>query len=1052
MNLLPTEGATDTCGCCEGVTTLTPLPTANRPGLDALQWRSGTHAAFLASMLARLSSQDYPALRRLTTRQPDDATIALLDAWATVGDVLTFYNERIANEGYLRTATERRSILELARLVGYTLRPGVAATTYLAFTLDDNTNEEVTIPAGTRVQSLPGPGEQPQSFETSDPLKAKARWNQLRPRLTRPQTVDSIGYVGSAPGSAAPAPTMRVYLKGINTNLKAGDMLLIQFGEAVEDNEPIPFRVLDVQPDAAADRTLVLLGAWLTGRQPGPTPAPETVRLIDLVSPLIADPSRPPFSANRQKLDLARTFAANSDASLQLLQTFEPRLREVLAPAIANAVVTEPTSIRVFAPRVKASLFGYNAQKRQQIVRSRPEQSGGTDTTPSEPPVIVLAAQTPIDNTTVEILGEWPVVPNRTIADASEETSAVYLDGAYDKILPASWVVIDTSAVTKRSDGFIRLSSDLTTITTAQTVQAGVARSEYGLSGKTTRLGLQGNWIGFQDRPQGDLQFFANRDFAVIRRTVVYAQSEELALAEEPVGEPICGDDPALELDGLYNDLQPGRWLIISGERADIEGASGVRSSELLMLAEVTHDLLPPGSERTTSAFLSAGSDGEDNGDDSEHGNGPPPAATPQPLPGDKIHTYLRFATPLAYCYKRDTVTLYGNVAKATHGETRTESLGNGDGSKSFQAFTLKQSPLTFVPAITTSGVESSLLVRVNDIRWHEADSLAALGPADRNFITQTDDDDKTTIRFGNGVRGARLPTGMENVSAVYRFGIGKPGNLKAGQLSLLMSRPLHVKEVINPLPASGGADKESRDQARQNVPLALYALDRLVSVRDYADFARTFAGVGTASAARLSDGRRQVVHITIAGADDIPITEDSDLFLALRQALHQFGDPHQPLVLAVRELLLIVLSVRVRLHPDYLWEAVAPQIRAKLEDTFSFERRQLGQDVLLSEVISVIQAVPGVTYVDVEAFGSVPQMVDDNNAPGRRRLITPDEITAKIGAITNQNGGTGPAALPPPRIEVKLADSTNGSLRPAQIAYLSPAVEGALILNLIES
>ena len=45
--------------------------------------------------------------------------IALLDAWATVGDVLTFYQERIANEGYLRTATERRSVLELARLVGY---------------------------------------------------------------------------------------------------------------------------------------------------------------------------------------------------------------------------------------------------------------------------------------------------------------------------------------------------------------------------------------------------------------------------------------------------------------------------------------------------------------------------------------------------------------------------------------------------------------------------------------------------------------------------------------------------------------------------------------------------------------------------------------------------------------------------------------------------------------------------------------------------------------------------------------------------------------------
>ena len=48
-------------------------------------------------------------------------------ACACVADVLGFYQERIANEGYLRTATERRSVLELARTIGYELKPGVAA-------------------------------------------------------------------------------------------------------------------------------------------------------------------------------------------------------------------------------------------------------------------------------------------------------------------------------------------------------------------------------------------------------------------------------------------------------------------------------------------------------------------------------------------------------------------------------------------------------------------------------------------------------------------------------------------------------------------------------------------------------------------------------------------------------------------------------------------------------------------------------------------------------------------------------------------------------------
>src|SRR5206468_7546586 len=123
----------------------------NRPGLTALSYRAGTYATFFETMVARLSSlyldvptadnlstqRVYP-LKSLTTRDRSDFSIALLDAWAIVADVLTFYQERIANEGYLRTAIERRSIIELARLVGYRLRPGVAASVYLALTIDEN--------------------------------------------------------------------------------------------------------------------------------------------------------------------------------------------------------------------------------------------------------------------------------------------------------------------------------------------------------------------------------------------------------------------------------------------------------------------------------------------------------------------------------------------------------------------------------------------------------------------------------------------------------------------------------------------------------------------------------------------------------------------------------------------------------------------------------------------------------------------------------------------------------------------------------------------------
>ena len=447
-----------------------------------------------------------------------------------------------------------------------------------------------------------------------------------------------------------------------------------------------------------------------------------------------------------------------------------------------------------------------------------------------------------------------------------------------------------------------------------------------------------------------------------------------------------------------------------------------------------------------------------------------------QPRAGEKNHTFITLAEPLQYCFKRDTVTIYGNVVKANNGETRNEVLGSGNGSKALQSFELKQSPLTHVSASNPTGVDSTLSIFVNDVAWHEKDSLAGLQASDRNFITRTDDDSKTSIIFGNGREGARLPTGVENVRAEYRNGIGKGGNVNAEQISMLVTRPLGVKEVINPLRASGGADRENRDQARKSAPLAVMALDRLVSVRDYEDFARLYAGIGKSAAVEISDGRRQLVHVTIAGADDIPIDETSDLFLNLRQALHDFGDPYQPIELAVRELMFIVISANVQIQADYQWEPVVANLRTVMLDRFGFESRELGQDVVLSEVIGVMQTVPGVAYVDVDTFGGIPEKIAEQD--GQRRLLTPDEVLEAVTCLITEwshddmdtfclnetanaectrfenckkYGRIGKYNSVNQRLSVNLAAYERGVKRPAQLAFLTPDVPDTLILNQIK-
>jgi hypothetical protein len=133
-------------------------------------------------MHARLSSFDYPALAPLKTRDNDDFTIAFLDAGAVMLDILTFYQERLANEGYLRTAAQLRSLTELGRLIDYQPAPGVSASVYLAFTLTstpgltpDPSTPAITIPAGTQAQSVPAQGQMPQTFREPGGYKSQGR-------------------------------------------------------------------------------------------------------------------------------------------------------------------------------------------------------------------------------------------------------------------------------------------------------------------------------------------------------------------------------------------------------------------------------------------------------------------------------------------------------------------------------------------------------------------------------------------------------------------------------------------------------------------------------------------------------------------------------------------------------------------------------------------------------------------------------------------------------------------------------------------------------------
>ena len=94
---------------------------------------------------------------------------------------------------------------------------------------------------------------------------------------------------------------------------------------------------------------------------------------------------------------------------------------------------------------------------------------------------------------------------------------------------------------------------------------------------------------------------------------------------------------------------------------------------------------------------------------------------------------------------------------------------------------------------------------------------------------------------------GARLPPARSTSTARYRSGIGPDGEVAAGTLTMLRAMPLGLRSVTNALPASGAEGPERLADARRNAPLTLLTFERVVSLLDYENYARTFPGIGKA-------------------------------------------------------------------------------------------------------------------------------------------------------------------------------------------------------------
>ncbi len=930
------------CGCCEGVTKLTPHKVYNRPGMSAIMYRVGTHGQFKQTMQAHLSGSRQPALRNLTTRENDDFSIALLDGWSVVSDILTFYQERLANEFYLKTATERLSVLESARLIGYELNPGVAANAYLAFTVEDTpgafgealvpgkklndlpTPPPIIIDAGIKAQSIPGPDEQAQTYETVEKIEARTEWNAFKPRLTRPQDIaiynnnlyliDREGLIPTNSDeveelviedlylaseditfdkevSTIPAYKLdQIFLNGLNHNLKAGESLLFVGRKGENEVSTVVKRIVRVEIESDLGRTRV----DFTSIPKLPVVRFETINKY--TKSLNAQFTKKEFTNNKfvnfssknvKSSILNKTWGEgelnaflkiNRWSAVKLLQNINNKLQPKL---------TLPDQ-GLFAFRQQVGFFGHNAPHYNSLAEENRIYLG-----------VVPLISSAYPHNWDEIMG-WRIwydpLKKRYYPDAD-----VYLERKVSDIAVNSWALFQTS------DGKV-VPFQVDNVTEKSVVG-------FGLSAKATGLTLR-NVNGAELNNEDKSGSFT------VRKTTAHVQSETLELADLPIDVDIMQGRTTLMLNNMVLGLKEGQKLILSGERSDLKG---VRESEALFLTHIVHK------------------------------NG---------------YTILGFENGLKHTYVRESVTINGNVSLATHGETVQEVLGSGDASQSFQRFVLRQPPLTYISASTPGGSKTTLEIRVNDILWKEEPSFYGHGPEERIYITRIDDDGKTTVIFGDGKRGTRIPTGQENIKAKYRKGIGLQGLVKADQISQLMTQPLGVKGVTNPIPSSDADDRERLANARLNAPVTVLTLDRVVSLKDYEDFASSFAGIDKALATWSWNGLRRTVFITVAGPEGAEV--EKTLRDKLSGAMYKYGNPFVSIAIKSYKPIFFTLKAKIEVHPEYLTEKVLEGVRETLRENFSFEKRQFGQPVYFSEVVDVIHHVNGVKAVDLDELGRI--------------------------------------------------------------------------------
>lgn len=986
----PSAQAASNCPCEH---TQDPQVVTNPPGLTSIADRVDDFTGFRRALLRGLDGEKALQAWRPTA---GDLGLQFLEWWAYLADVLTFYNERIANEAYLRTAQFPESIAGLVGLLGYLPAPGLAATGQVgAIRTKTRPSEPLVIPAGMQLSSTASAGVAAQTFE------AAAASFPGPSDVTAALPPDPALSLRGAGASAGPAS---VLLAGKVTGGKAGDhLLLVHKGWAGADdrwsavivdaitpetdpatgakNTRISFTDAAVWGTTPAQLSLHAGGSILTTRPgvlaaaaaalartatvtqtphaPARSPShlvgaaliPKALTITSLAGAWYRDQA-PPQPASRQATEYRLLKPTASAPQWSQQGAYLPTRNHTDAATSGSWDYSVPTSGSGqngwrWCGKCQGLFFALGP-----TLGVCPAGGAHTDPATSGSATYFLPHNIAGDGSNQDgwrwcrkcqglLFGTGGVCPAGGAHDTSGSFNYVLHHLQPGDPVPASEQP-EWRWCNRCSGLFFGPNTNLSVCPADKTY--------FNLSSTVRAI------------KRGDLVFLDGATQSPSLLGVVNTATDQLA--KIPFPQKLTPQPPDLVAPYTALDLTTTDAGTLARLHFDttITARYGFRDVGTVLPNPVaTLPALPATVTVPTGFTLPAGVSTALLENATGAGTvvrvAPSKASTDTttllaltPAVGDQTQFDPPLQVPLRLVFDLVSISRGATV--------KNEVLGNGNAALANQRFTLKKSPLTYLAS--GAGRAAALQVYVDGIRWSEVPSLYDQPASAQVYVVERSPDQHATVRFGDGVNGARLSSGAGNVVATYRYGSGA-ASPPAGRLTTIVSRQPNLAAIHNPVAVAGGADPQRPEDVKVDAPASVFAFGRAISAMDYQVVAAGAAGVSRVKAYWTFDAAQQRTLVKIY------VNDDAGGVTTATQALAGSDDPNRPVAVAAASAIDVAASATLVVAADRVVDDVLAAATAAFTDptngAFSPTQMGIGQWLYRSHLTAAL-SVPGVVAV----------------------------------------------------------------------------------------